>query len=1208
MSSYPTVKKTKQKRNLALLFLCLLALFSLCHVLLTDTSQQQELVENYTIPSTIAENERGKSSTSKMGLYVPSIEITKVGNPNGEEPCTKFDYVYTVSNTSTAAEVLLNVVLTDPQLGGVINGPDSGDAGNDNIMGPGEVWEYYETYNITTQDRINGQILNEQVLVEADVQGQGISVNDSSTETTTDLMDCQPRIGMIKTSMMLDNCLGIVYTFDVQNRSPGGDELENIEIIDPLLGPNPIAVLPVGDNGDGLMQPFIETWTYTVVYDVDETEILSGQIINQATVTTNVVGFPNEEFSDLSDDDNYLQDDPTLTDLTSCQPFIALVKEGNLIDNCEDIVYRFYVSNHNISGLPLENVEIVDPLFGPNPIMFPAVIVGDDGDELLEIGETWEYEIVYKITQSDRNAGEVKNQATVTANLPGLPNLVGTDLSDDNSILENDPTITDLSICQPRIALRKTAMINDFCDEITYTFEVRNQGPQVLTNLVLTDPLFNAPIAGPDSGDDNNDGNLDLAEVWFYEAVYNVTHNDLNQGFVENQATITSNVEGFPNSPVSDLSDHTDFVEDRPTVTDISSCQNIDIGLIKTAALFDLDGNNCDDHIEYTFVVKNIGNVDLEEVTLEDTLLGGEVSGPFSGDIGNDGILSPNEEWTYIAFYDITQQDIDNGNVDNQAEVKAILINDPNTQIDDESDDDSYFEDNGTTIDLEEDVCDDYELPLGLVKTAQLLDIDNNGCDDHIHYTFTIKNLSDVNLTQVTFEDNLLGGAVPGPDSGDLGNDDVLSPDEEWIYNALYDITQNDIDQGQVQNQAIVKAFRPNNNQIQDLSDDDSFSENQPTITPVDGSCDNHGSPIGIIKQGQLLDQGGDGCDDTIQYTFTVTNVGPIDLASLVLTDDLLENDLSNPTSGDTNEDGILSTDEVWTFVAFYGITQNDVDAEEVVNQAMVTANLTGFNIEVSDISDDDSYLEDDPTTTIIDSETCKNASSGLGLIKEGELIDQNNDGCNETISYTFTVRNTGTSNLDAVVLSDELLDNISGPGDSDVGNDGVLSIDEEWTYTGFYTIVQADLQIGTVENQATVTAEPVNTDNQVLDLSDNNSFSEGQPTITSVVGACVDGSNFEIFNGITPNGDGVNDYFHIEGIENYPNNTVKIFNRWGVEVYKVDGYGQGTNLFYGISQARATISEERELPSGTYFYILEFQEDNPGQANYSGYIYINRD
>ena len=89
-----------------------------------------------------------------------------------------------------------------------------------------------------------------------------------------------------------------------------------------------------------------------------------------------------------------------------------------------------------------------------------------------------------------------------------------------------------------------------------------------------------------------------------------------------------------------------------------------------------------------------------------------------------------------------------------------------------------------------------------------------------------------------------------------------------------------------------------------------------------------------------------------------------------------------------------------------------------------------------------------------------------------------------------------------------------------------------------------------------------------------------------------------------------MNDYFVIAGIQDYSQNNVKIYNRWGVLVWETDGYGGSNgmeNVFEGESNARATIRANEELPTGTYFYILSFPSDNPGKASYSGYLYINR-
>ena len=83
------------------------------------------------------------------------------------------------------------------------------------------------------------------------------------------------------------------------------------------------------------------------------------------------------------------------------------------------------------------------------------------------------------------------------------------------------------------------------------------------------------------------------------------------------------------------------------------------------------------------------------------------------------------------------------------------------------------------------------------------------------------------------------------------------------------------------------------------------------------------------------------------------------------------------------------------------------------------------------------------------------------------------------------------------------------------------------------------------------------------------------------------------INNGFSPNGDGDNEFFVIEGVENYPENNLKIYNRWGNLVFEEDGY---RNTWRGDWVGT-------DLPDGTYFYLF-----NPGDGNIiSGYLQILR-
>ena len=84
------------------------------------------------------------------------------------------------------------------------------------------------------------------------------------------------------------------------------------------------------------------------------------------------------------------------------------------------------------------------------------------------------------------------------------------------------------------------------------------------------------------------------------------------------------------------------------------------------------------------------------------------------------------------------------------------------------------------------------------------------------------------------------------------------------------------------------------------------------------------------------------------------------------------------------------------------------------------------------------------------------------------------------------------------------------------------------------------------------------------------------------------------------------NDIFQINNIENFPNNTVRIYNRWGVLVFETQGYDNAGNAFRGISEGRVTINKNDALPVGIYFYIIEYV--NNGNAEViDGYLYVNR-
>ncbi|WP_163624797.1 gliding motility-associated C-terminal domain-containing protein [Muricauda sp. TY007] len=1179
-----------------------------------------------------------------LSACVPKISLIKKGvatNGLGEEGgCSQIAYSFSVTNQSGPDQILENITLADLNHPGLlIQGPE-GDINNDGLMDPGETWDYTATYQLTADD-INAEQVENQAHVKAKLLSADIDVEDYSDYESIDedrptvvpLVNCA-RMGLIKTGVLSEDCTSIDYTFTLTNESGDDQILENVVLNDLNL---PLVIEgPEGDANNNTRLDIDETWTYTATYALTQADIDAGQVDNQAMVSANVLGLPDLIIEDLSDDNSIDENDITSIDVSSCQissPSIGLIKSGVLIDvntdGCdESIRYTFAVTN--TGDVDLDQVTVNDPLLGG--VLAGPVAGSDEGnDGILSIGESWTYEALYAFTQQDIDNGSVANSATASAQILGTDTEVQ-DLSDDDSLLENNPTNTTVpnDACingSAGIGLIKTGVLADVntdgCDEsIRYTFTVTNTGDVDLDQVTVDDPLLGGVLAGPVAGsDEGDDGILSIGESWTYEALYAFTQQDIDNGNVANSATVTAQLLGT-DTEVQDLSDDDSLLEDDPTNTAVPNDACTDgsagIGLIKSGVLADVNTDGCDESIRYTFTVTNTGDVDLDQVTVNDPLLGGVLAGPVAGsDEGNDGILSIGESWTYEALYAFTQQDVDNGSVANSATVTAQLLG-TDTEVQDLSDDDSLQEDNPTNTVVPNDACINGSAGIGLIKSGVLADVNTDGCDESIRYTFTVTNTGDVDLDQVTVNDPLLGGVLAGPVAGsDEGNDGILSIGESWTYEALYAFTQQDIDNGSVVNSATVSAqLLGTDTEVQDLSDDDSLLEDDPTNTAVpNDACLNGSAGIGLIKTGTLTDVNTDGCDESIRYTFTVTNTGDVDLDQVTVDDPLLGGALAGPVVGsDEGNDGILSIGESWTYEALYEIIQQDIDNGSVVNSSTVTAQLLGTDTEVQDQSDNNSLLENDPTTVIIVNDACTTGGAGIGLIKEGELFDANYDGCDDSIRYTFTVTNGGYVDLEEIKLTDDLLGGtITGPLlGNDINEDGVLSVGESWVYEDTYPLAQEDIDEGLVTNQATVMAKIKGMEVQIMDLSDDNSILENQQTITFVPNYSCSGGvpdpDFQIFTGITPDGDDINDYFRINNIENYPDNVLKIFNRWGALVYQAEGYGLDGNYFTGISQGKATIQQKRELPSGTYFYTLSFTGQNPGKENYSGYLYINRD
>jgi gliding motility-associated-like protein len=102
---------------------------------------------------------------------------------------------------------------------------------------------------------------------------------------------------------------------------------------------------------------------------------------------------------------------------------------------------------------------------------------------------------------------------------------------------------------------------------------------------------------------------------------------------------------------------------------------------------------------------------------------------------------------------------------------------------------------------------------------------------------------------------------------------------------------------------------------------------------------------------------------------------------------------------------------------------------------------------------------------------------------------------------------------------------------------------------------------------------------------------------------------DLDIHTDVSPNEDGLgHDVFTVDGIENYPNNRMRIFDRWGSLIFEMPGYNNTDRGFYGKANTGLLI-DNKEAADGTYFYVLEIYNapTPPATRVYNGFLVIKR-
>jgi uncharacterized repeat protein (TIGR01451 family) len=506
----------------------------------------------------------------------------------------------------------------------------------------------------------------------------------------------------------------------------------------------------------------------------------------------------------------------------------------------EEITYEITVSNEGNEALV--DLSVTDTLLGDITDEFP--------DTTLEVGEINTVTVGY--TPEPDDPDPLTN--TVTAEADG-------DISDMH-VSDTADCVTD--VLNPDITITKSCP--DFAqvgDTITYTIRVTNSGDEALENITVEDTIL---------GDLSDDFVDTLAPGAFDEQTFDYEVTDESPDPIEN--TVTAEANGVQSEEVVDST--------ADCVTDVL---NPDITVTKSCPDFAQVG----DTITYTIRVTNSGDEALENITVEDTIL---------GDLSDDFVdtLAPGAFDEQTFDYEVTDESPDP--IENTVTAEANGVQ------------------SEEVVDSTADCVTDVLNPdIDIVKDGPAL----VHVGDTITYTFVVTNTGEVDLFEVVLTDPICDeGTIEVTDDGD--GDTTLAVDEVWRFECLHLVTDEDPDP--IPNTAVVRGEDRNENEV--TADDDHVVDIIHPAIHIEKTVSEEIVPVGT----------------TVTYTYVITNIGDTTLFDVTVVDDIM---------GFIGEIAVLEPGDSFT------LTKDFVVGDEVVINVAVAEGEDETGRSVSD--DDDAIV-----------------------------------------------------------------------------------------------------------------------------------------------------------------------------------------------------------------------------------------------------------
>ncbi len=721
-------------------------------------------------------------------------------------------------------------------------------------------------------------------------------------------------------------------------------------------------------------------------------------------------------------------------------------------------------------------------------------------------GEQDSSAVVSETLQPDYTAGRPGPDNDVRCQLrneDGDVRVVQTDLAGSPPAFTLDPIGQEIVTCTlwnsfdyaPAIAVTKVDSPTEVRGDldppavVTASYVVTNPGNTPLRIVSITDdtcssPVQRVPPTGPNAGDSDQDGWLDVGEAWQYTC--------------SEQARVSGG------GPPVEVTNTVTVIGVDPAGTDVEAEATDDVTVYVPDVTLDKVVNGVElvtvplttppTDVTYTYTVTNTGNTPLGTVTLTDDTPPCTSPTPDPGN--TTAPLLPGQVWTYTCVAPITESVLNTGTVTGvplNPEAGNVPFPEPNPAVGD------------TDVAQVDVVNPDIDLTKSVSPVILLLGQDETGT---VTYTFLATNPDDGDPVPVPpLNRPGAAGTPPGPSAtdpgwvvddhctspatyvtGDGNGNVLLDPGETWEFTC-----QGVIDAPTVNVASITGV--PSNPDGTPLGIDDvtdlafafvevlrpSIHVEKTALTPVvlDESlvAPDPGAPI----SGPDVPDPPATTVRPAEYHYEVTNTGtaPLDLTPDPPVDDTCSPLVALPAPsvavrGDTNDNGLLDVHETWVYSCATTLDrEGDGNTPPVTGDesGLVTNTVTATGVPTFQGT---SYPDDAVSDTDIARVTV--IEPGLTLTKTPSASVVRADG---EVTYTFVVTNTGDVGLELVGPSDDKcapVEYVSGDLNGNGLLDGADSVDgvillepESWTFTCTRSVALPEEPALTDVNEAAV-------------------------------------------------------------------------------------------------------------------------------------------